>query len=88
MNRLHPRFGDGTAADADERATKAAQRNEVDLAALWANLADERRLAAVQRTALAPLAARTTGTLVEVPLLPDDVHDVAALDVLAAHLFA
>jgi anion-transporting ArsA/GET3 family ATPase len=88
VNRLHPRFGDGTVADAEQRAATAGERGERELAALWSNLADERRLADAQRAALAPLAVRTADALVEVPLLPDDVHDVDALDVLATHLFA
>ena len=88
VNRLHPRFGDGTVADAEQRAITAAERDEPDLAALWSNLAQERRLADAQRVALTPLVARTADRLVEVPLLPDDVHDVVALDVLATHLFA
>jgi anion-transporting ArsA/GET3 family ATPase len=88
VNRLHPRFGDGTVADAEQRAVTAAERGEPDLAALWSNLAQERRLAGAQRVALAPLVARAADRLVEVPLLPDDVHDVVALDVLATHLFA
>lgn len=87
VNRLHPRFGDGSVADAEQRAVAAAERADDDVAALWRNLADERRLAHAQRVALAPLAERTDA-LVEVPLLPDDVHDVEALDVLATHLFA
>ena len=88
VNRLHPRFGEGTVADAERRASAAANRGDEALAAVWSNLAAERRLADAQRAALAPLAARTADALVEVPLLPGDVHDVAALDVLAGHLFA
>jgi anion-transporting ArsA/GET3 family ATPase len=88
VNRLHPRFGDGTVTDAEQRAAAADERGDHDLAAIWSNLAAERRLAEVQRAALAPLVARTVDALVEVPLLPDDVHDVEALDVLATHLFA
>ena len=88
VNRLHPRFGDGTVADAEQRAGTASDRDEHGLAAVWRNLAAERRLADAQRAALAPLTARAGGALVEVPLLPDDVHDVEALDVLATHLFA
>ena len=88
VNRLHPRFGDGSVADAEQRAGTAAGRGEHDLAAIWSNLAAERRLAEVQRAALTPLIERTADVLVEVPLLPDDVHDVGQLDVLATHLFA
>ena len=88
VNRLHPRFGDGSVADAEQRAGTAADRGDHDLAAIWSNLAAERQLAEAQRAALAPLVERTADVLVEVPLLPDDVHDVGQLDVLATHLFA
>lgn len=88
VNRLHPRFGAGTVADAEQRARAAAGRGDDDLASIWSNLAAERRLADAQRAALAPLAERAAGTLVEVPLLPGDVHDVEALELLAGHLFA
>jgi len=88
VNRLHPRFGDGTVGDAEQRAATASERGDPELAALWSNLAAERRLADLQREALLPLAQRTTDALVEVALLPDDVHDVEALEVLAGHLFA
>lgn len=87
-NRLHPRFGDGTAADARRRAETTAERGEADLAALWANLADLRTVAAAERAELAPLAERLgDDAIVEVPLLPEDVHDVAALELLGGHLF-
>lgn len=88
VNRIHPRFGTGTVADAEQRAADADERGDHDVAALWRNLAAERRLALAQREVLAPLRERTSGALVEVPLLPDDVHDVGTLDVLAGHLFA
>ncbi len=88
VNRLHPRFGEGTVADAMSRATKAAERGDPDLAAVWSNLAELRTVAAAERAELAPLLARVAGSaVVEVPLLPSDVHDVEALDVLAQHLF-
>lgn len=86
VNRVHPTFGDGTAADADRRAGAAT---DPDVAALWRNLAELRRLADAERTELDPLVARVgPATLVEVPLLPTDVHDATALDHLATHLFA
>lgn len=89
VNRLHPRFGDGTVADATSRATTASQRGDHDLAAVWGNLAELRTIAEAERAELVPLLERVAGSaVVEVPLLPSDVHDIEALDVLARHLFA
>lgn len=87
VNRLHPSFGSGTADDAERRAAAAAGRG-AESAALWSNLAAERRLAAAQRSSVAGLAERATAPAVEVPLLPDDVHDREALDLIAGYLFA
>lgn len=89
INRLHPRFGDGTVADAISRAKKAAGRGDDNLAAVWNNLAELRTIADAERAELAPLLERVAASaVVEVPLLPSDVHDTEALDVLARHLFA
>ncbi len=88
VNRLHPRFGDGSVADAVERAASASRRGHDDLAAVWSNLADLRTIAIAERAELAPLLDRVAGSaVVEVPMLPSDVHDVMALDLLARHLF-
>jgi anion-transporting ArsA/GET3 family ATPase len=87
-NRLHPRFGDGTVAEARRREAAADERGDADLAALWANLADLRTVADDERSELGPLVDRLgANAIVEVPLLPRDVHDVAALELLGAHLF-
>lgn len=86
VNRLHPSFGDGTVADAEQRAATATERGDDALASTWANLARHRRIAAAQRVALTPLLDRV-GEVSEVPLLPGDVHDVEALDRLGEHLF-
>jgi len=86
VNRMHPRFGSGTADDASAKAVAAPPGS--DVAALWANLAELRAVAEAERAALAPLVERVgDATLVEIPLLPTDVHDVTALDHLATHLF-
>jgi len=83
---MHPRFGAGTAAEASRKAATAAEGS--DAAALWANLAELRTIAEAERAALAPLVESVgDATLVEIPLLPTDVHDLAALDHLATHLF-
>ena len=89
INRLHPRFGEGSVADATSRAAAATERGKPELAAVWTNLAELRTIADAERAELAPLLEQVSGSsVVEVPLLPSDVHDVAALDVLAQHLFA
>jgi anion-transporting ArsA/GET3 family ATPase len=89
INRLHPRFDTGTAAEARRKAKAATKRAEADLAAIWTNLAELRTVADAERAELAPLLERVAqSTVVEVPLLPSDVHDVDALDELAGHLFA
>lgn len=87
-NRVHPRFGEGSVADAERRAASALRRGATDEAALWSNLAELRHLVAVEHDALAPLVERTDGPVVEVPLLDDDVHDLVALEFVAEHLFA
>lgn len=88
VNRLHPRFGDGTVADASRRAATAIERGDAEVAALWANLAELRTIADAERAELAPLIGRVgPGAIVEVPLLPGDVHDVTALTILGTHLF-
>ncbi len=89
VNRLHPTFGTGSVADARRRSEAAAERVDHDLAAIWANLADLRSIAAAERAELAPLIERVgADAIVEVPLLPEDVHDVTALELLGTHLFA
>lgn len=86
VNRMHPRFGAGSAGDARKRASSAPEGS--DVAALWANLADLRSIADAEHAALAPLVERVgDDTVIEVPLLPTDVHDLDALDHLAVHLF-
>jgi anion-transporting ArsA/GET3 family ATPase len=87
--RRPPRCGDGPAPHATNRAKTAAGRGHEDLAAVWNNLAELRTIADAERAELAPLLERVADSaVVEVPLLPSDVHDTEALDVLAQHLFA
>ena len=86
VNRIHPRFGDGTAADAQAKAD--ASPDGSDAAALWRNLADLRTVAAAERAALEPLIGEVGAErTIEVPLLATDVHDLDALTHLARHLF-
>jgi anion-transporting ArsA/GET3 family ATPase len=86
-NRVHPRFGTGSARDAAERAERSAVAGHADTAALWANLAELRAIADAERSALAPLLGRVDiDRKIEIPLLPSDVHDLVTLDHIAAHL--
>lgn len=83
-NRVHPSFGEGSAAAAAERA----DATEGDVAALWRNVGALRALAEAAETELAPLAARLgDGPLATVPLLAGDVHDLSGLDEIRRHLF-
>jgi anion-transporting ArsA/GET3 family ATPase len=85
-NRVHPPFGDGTAAEAAEQAAAAT---DPGVAALWRNLAELRALAEAAREELAPLVALLDGgPLAEVPLLAGDVHDLDGLDEVRRHVFA
>ena len=86
-NRVHPRFGDITVAEARRRAARARHAAHHDEAALWTNLAELRLLADAERDVLTPLLAKARdGSTIEIPLLPTDVHDLEALDHIAAHL--
>ena len=82
VNRLQPRFGDEPVAR-PSRAMSAAHK------ALWTNLVELRQLADTEEAVLAPLLASVDSALVRrVPLFDTDVHDMAALTQIAAHLFS
>ncbi len=87
VNRMHPRFGDGSVADARTRAAKAADTDRPELAAVWANLAELRAVAEAERAEVDVLLGHTGAPVVEVPLLPTDVHDLESLDHLGRYLF-
>jgi len=89
VNRVQPRFGDGSVEDAAARCSNATERGDHAAAALWANLAELRTLADAHRCELAPLrTAIGAEAVVEVPQLATDVHDLEALEAIAQHLFA
>lgn len=84
VNRMHPAFGDGTAADAAAFADGASGRETV----LWDNLAHLRRLRETEAGTLAPLLDRIGAAPVgTVALLAGDVHDLEGLLTLRGHLF-
>jgi anion-transporting ArsA/GET3 family ATPase len=86
INRLHPRFGDGRATGARERAVTF---DGTPLGGLYANLADFQLVATEEEAHLAGLAERVPGaSLVRVPYLPSDVHDLDGMAIVAGHLFA
>jgi len=92
INRVHPTFGDetpaGLRAAAAELATHsddAAQR----LAARYANLADFREIADLERAHLEGVQARVGAEAIAfVPYLSRDVYDFAALREIGLILFA
>jgi len=85
VNRVHPRFGVTSPALAARRSMALAgtplspfARNLADFAAL-AHTEDEHLVGLTGRVGPAPV--------VRVPFLDTDVHDLAGLDRIAAHLF-
>jgi anion-transporting ArsA/GET3 family ATPase len=86
VNRSHPRFGHGDAAEAARAAERCASDHPV-VAALWTNLAELRTIGERERAELGPLTDRLgEAPLIDVPLLDRDVHDLAALTEIGAHL--
>jgi anion-transporting ArsA/GET3 family ATPase len=84
VNRLHPRFGSGTAADA---AAEAERWHGTVFGALQANLAELREVAEQEREQLGPLvAAVDPAPVVAVPFLRGDVHDLDGLDEIGRYL--
>jgi anion-transporting ArsA/GET3 family ATPase len=84
VNRMHPRFGDGLAEATRERARTL---EGTDLGGLYRNLAEFQLVASREEEHLAGLAdAVAPAPVVRVPFLSSDVHDVAGLDAVAAHL--
>ena len=85
VNRMHPRFGDGTPESARANADEHAG---TDLGGLYANLADFRLVASKEEDHLSGLAAKVApAPVVRVPFLPTDVHDLDGLALIGAHLF-
>jgi anion-transporting ArsA/GET3 family ATPase len=88
VNRAHPEFGSGSASDAIAAAAQARRDGDETLGRLWDNVADLRTMRDLELAVIAPLAEIVGGErLVVLPLLDSDVHDLAGLMVIAAHLF-
>jgi anion-transporting ArsA/GET3 family ATPase len=90
VNRVHPEFGQVTAATARARAValRTGGAEAVRLADLYDTLADFTGLVEREREVLAGLAAEIGDVpTARVPLLPIEVCDVPSLAVVGTHLF-
>ena len=87
INRMHPTFGPGDAAQAREQAEQAERSGRPELASLWENLAELRDVAAREAVQIAGLTARMGDAAVAtIELRSTDVHDLDALTEVAAAL--
>jgi len=88
VNRAHPQFGHGSAADAIAAAAEAQRAGNDVLRGLWDNVAALRTMRDLELAVIAPLAEIVGGDrLVVLPLLDSDVHDLDGLLLIAEHLF-
>ena len=86
VNRVHPRFGAQRPEAVRARAETLAG---TDLGGLYANLADFSLVAQREEEHLVGLAEQVApAPVVRVPFLRSDVHDLAGLAEISAHLFA
>jgi anion-transporting ArsA/GET3 family ATPase len=86
VNRAHPLFGAGSSDDAAAAAEAAV--DDPALGALWRNVADLRMLRERELDVIEPLATSVgSDRVVVLPLLDRDVHDLAGLHAMGAHLF-
>jgi hypothetical protein len=85
---MHTAFGDGSTADARSRGARARSAGNDDLAAVWDNLAELRAIHELERAEVDAHLGQARAPVVEVPLLPRDVHDLESLAHLSRHLFA
>ena len=92
VNRVHPTFGDETPAGLRAAAAELAGRSDDAarrLAARYANLADFREIADLERAHLEGVQTRVGAEAIAfVPYLARDVYDFAALREIGAVLFA
>ena len=84
VNRMHPRFAPGLAEAARERAESLAGTAIGDH---YANLADFQLIAAREERHLDDLVGKVgDATVVRVPLLRSDVHDLSGLEELSTYV--
>ena len=83
VNRIYPQFAaSGSVPDMTLSGDPSALDDQLR------NLAELRAIATAERSHLAPLAERVTpAPLIEVPLLPFEVHDLDTLAALAGYVF-
>lgn len=85
INRMHPRFGEGLAESARQRAETLAG---TELGDLYSNLADFRTMNDGEEKHLQGLAEQVSpAPVIRVPFLADDVHDLHTLGQISRHLF-
>jgi anion-transporting ArsA/GET3 family ATPase len=88
VNRTHPEFGIGTAAEANAASATALGAGDELLAVLWDNVAALRTMRDLELDVIAPLGEIVgADRLVVLPLLDGDVHDLDGLMLIAGHLF-
>jgi anion-transporting ArsA/GET3 family ATPase len=86
VNRMQPRFGDGSSASA---AARAVTLGGSAIGAHFRNLAEMQAVADREDEHLADLAEEVApAPVIRVPLLSTDVHDLATLGEVADHLLA
>jgi anion-transporting ArsA/GET3 family ATPase len=87
VNRMHPRFGEGLASAAAERARSLGE--DTPIGAHYANVAEFQAAADAEEDHLRDLAAKVApAPVVKVPMLATDVHDLRTLAMVGDHLFA
>jgi anion-transporting ArsA/GET3 family ATPase len=87
VNRVHPRFGSATTADARRRADDARASGDHAIADLWDNLALLSQQADAEDATLGPLlAVAGDAATARIPLRPADVHDLAGIAAIADDL--
>lgn len=88
INRIHRRYGSGTAEQARQGALQATEQGDLDVARLWENLAELRSVAEAERVELAPLRAAVGDAIwAEVPWLDDELTDLDGLMAMMTPLF-
>nr|MDQ3789528.1 ArsA family ATPase [Actinomycetota bacterium] len=86
VNRLHPRFGEGTAEEARGRVGSTASPAA---GPFYANLADFRQVAEREEAHFAELAGKVApAPVARVPFMAADVHDLDGLRRVGEHLFS
>ena len=86
VNRLYPRFGSGSAAEARSRASSLGG---TPLGGLYSNLADFREVAEREEGHFSALASKVApAPIARVPFLAADVHDIEGLKRVGEFLFS